>query len=99
MRSFEVSQLSPSRFVEAIQAQLAARGYDRYVSVDLTGEMLGVAFKWMGTTRFSFRISPGEGGFRAELVDERVSPFHAAFRDRFEGTFEEALNKVGATVV
>jgi len=99
MRSFEVSHLSPSRFVEAIQAQLAVRGYDRYVSVDLTGERLGVELKWMGTTRFGFRISQGEGGFRADLVEQRVSPFHAAFSDRFEGYFEEALDKVGAKVV
>ncbi len=98
MRSFEVDHLSPSRFVEAIQGQLAARGYDRYVSVDLSGDRLGVELKWMGTTRFGYRVSPGESGFRADLVDQRVSRFHAAFSDRFEGYFEEALEKVGAKV-
>lgn len=90
--------MSPVEFVAAIRAKLAARNFDRYVSVSLDGDRLGVKLRWMGTTRFDYRTSPLGDGFRAELIDQRVSPFHAPFSGRFEGYFEEALANVGAKV-
>jgi hypothetical protein len=86
-------------FVERIRAELASRGVDRYVSVSLRGDDLAVALSYMGTTKFDYRVESGVAGFRAELIRQRVSPFHAVFRDRFEGYFEEALDKVGSKVV
>ncbi len=91
--------MQPIEFVEAIREKLADRDYDRYVSIDLVNDRLSVQLKWMGTTRFNYRIDPEGEGFRAELVSQKVSPFHAPFADRFEGTFEEALTKVGARVI
>jgi len=91
--------MGPAEFAKMIRTQLATRGYDRYVSVEFDGERIAVELKWMGTTRFRYRVTPVEDGFRADLVDQRVSPFHAVFSDRFEGYFEEALNNVGAKVV
>jgi len=90
--------MSPVEFVAAIRAKLAARDFDRYVSVSLDGDRLGVELRWMGTTRFDYRTSPLGDGFRAELVDQRVAALHAPFAARFEGYFEEALTKVGARV-
>lgn len=98
MRSFEVSQMGPAQFVDRIRNELAAREFDRYVSVGLDGDRLGVELRWMGTTRFDYRISPFGDGFRADLVDQKVSPFHSPFASRFESYFEEALAKVGAMV-
>ncbi len=90
--------MEPAEFVGAIRAKLAARDFDRYVSISLDGDRLGVELKWMGTTRFGYRIETAGEGFRAELVSQKVSPFHAPFTDRFEGYFDEALAKVGAHV-
>jgi hypothetical protein len=98
MRSFEVPAMKPGEFVVAIRARLAAREFDRYVSISLDGDRLGVELKWMGTTRFGYRIETAVEGFRAELVSQKVSRFHAPFADRFEGYFDEALAKVGAHV-
>jgi hypothetical protein len=98
MRSFEVNHMDPVEFVDKIEEELTAREFDRYVTVSFQGERLVVELRWMGTTRFEYRVIPTGEGFRAELDRQRVAPLHAAFRDRFEGYFEEALTKVGATV-
>jgi hypothetical protein len=90
--------MKPEEFVVAIRARLAAREFDRYVSISLDGDRLDVELRWMGATRFEYRIETAGEGFRAELVSQRVSPFHAPFAERFEGYFDEALAKVGATV-
>ena len=90
--------MKPAEFAAAIRAKLAARQFDRYVSISLEDDRLGVELRWMGTTSFGYRIMIEGAGFRAVLVDQRVSPFHAVFRDRFEGYFEEALAEVGARV-
>lgn len=99
MRSFEVNGTSPSEFVSRITSEIAAREFNRYVSVRLDDDALSVVLSYMGTTRFDYRISPADGGFRAELIKQRVAPLHAAFKNRFEGYFEEALAKVGATTI
>lgn len=99
MQSFEVSQMGIDEFVDRIRAQLAAREVDRYVSVSLRGDELALVLSYMGTTQFEFRVEPNGRGFRAELIRQRVSPFHAVFSNRFEGYFEEALAKVGAKIV
>jgi hypothetical protein len=98
MRSFEVPGLEPAEFVAAIRSKLAARDVDRYVSISLDGDRLAVELRWMGTTRFDYRTSPLGDGFRAELVNRKVSPFHSPFASRFEAYFEEALAKVDAKV-
>ena len=99
MRSFEVSHMGPAQFVDTIKGHLATREYDRYVSIHLNGADLAVELRWLGTTRFDYRISPMGGGFRAELIRQRVAPLHATFGGRFETYFEESLAKVGARVV
>ncbi len=99
MRSFEVSGMSTSEFVAKIVSEIAARDFDRYVTVSIRGDELAVVLRFMGTTQFDFRVEPDGRGFRAELIRQRVSPFHAVFSDRFEGYFEEALAKVGARVI
>ena len=99
MRSFEVSGMSPSEFVSEITSEISAQEFDRFVSIRHDGDDLKVEFRWMGTTRFNYRILPEGDGFRAELTDQHVAPLHAAFSDRFEGYFEKALAKVGATTI
>jgi len=99
MRSFEVPCMSPVAFVEAMRSKLAAKEFDRYVTLDLRGDSLAVELRWMGTTRFDYRLSETGEGFRAELVGQKVAPLHAAFTDRFESYFDRALAKVGARVV
>jgi hypothetical protein len=96
MQSFEVPHLTPQAFVEAIRSELASRDYDRHLRVVLVGDRLTVELKWVGTTRFDYRVEPLAGGFRAELVSQRISPFHAAFASRFDDYFEKALAAVGA---
>jgi hypothetical protein len=99
MRSFEVSGMSPAEFVSKITSEINAREFERYVSIQLDGDDLEVNLRWMGTTRFDYRVLPVGDGFRAELTGQRVAPLHAAFSDRFEGYFEKVLAKVGARVV
>ena len=90
--------MSPDRFVEKIRSKLADRRFDRYVSISHAEDRLLVELRWMGTTRFVYRVVPQDDGFRAELIDQRVAPMHAAFGDRFESYIDEALAKVGGTV-
>jgi len=90
--------MHPTEFVAAVREGLAERGYDRHLSVSVDGDRLTIEFRWMGTTRFEYRIDEGETGFRAELVGKRVSPLHAAFTDRFDHYFERALHELGAKI-
>ena len=99
MRSFKVPRIGPDEFVDVMRRKLAAKEFDRYVILDLNGDSLVVELRWMGTTRFDYRIEPTDDGFCAELVGQRVATLHAAFSDRFEGYFEDALSKVGATAI
>ncbi len=91
--------MCPAEFVSKISNEINAREFERFVSIQLDGDDLRVELRWMGTTRFDYRIVPVGEGFRAELTRQSVAPFHAAFSDRFEGYFEAALGKVGARVI
>ena len=99
MRSFEVPGTTPSAFVEEMRSALAAKQYDRYVGLDLDGDSLVVELRWMGTTKFTFRIRPTGDGFRADFVDQMVAPLHNAFSDRFEPYFENALAREVAKTI
>jgi hypothetical protein len=99
MRSFEMSSIKPSELVRKVRAGLAERGYDRNLSVSLDGDRLTVTFHWMGTTSFDYRITESGDGFRADLMSRRISPLHAAFTDRLEHYFEQALDELGAKIV
>jgi len=99
MHSFDLSSTPPTEFVAEVRDGLAQRGYDRHVTVSLDRDRLTIEFRWMGTTRFEYRIDKRETGFRAEFVGQRISPLHAAFSDRFEHYFEQALHELGAKVV
>jgi hypothetical protein len=98
MQSFEMPATTPSDFVARVRAELAKRGYDRNLAVRLEGDRLTVAFRWMGTTSFDYQVVETTDGFRADLVSQRISPFHAAFTDRFERYFKQALTELGATI-
>ena len=97
MRSFEMPTMQPAEFVARVRGELAERGYDRHLAVNLDGSRLTIEFRWMGTSRFDYRIETREQGFRADLVSERISPLHSAFTHRFEHYFEQALSELDAT--
>jgi len=96
MRAFEVNDGTPEDFVERVAMALVERGLDDYVSLSLEGPELAARFRWMGTTELRYRLAANEGGFRADLIGERVSPLHAPFRGRFEERFDQVLKQVGA---
>ncbi|MCU0302471.1 MAG: hypothetical protein MUC56_00210 [Thermoanaerobaculales bacterium] len=91
--------MTPRQLVETVRDGLAARGFDRRFAINLDDDRLNIEFRWMGTTRFEYRIVPRGAGFRAVLVGQRVAPLHAAFADRFEHYFGLALTEVGARAV
>jgi len=96
VRAFKVSEGTPGEFVERVSEALAERGLDQYVSLRLEGLNLVARFRWMGTTELRYRLNPGQNGFHADLVSERISPLHTPFRQRFEERFDQVLEHVGA---
>ncbi len=88
--------MTPGAFVTKVRGGLAERGYDRQVGVSLAGDRLTVEFRWMGTSRFLYRVTETGDGFRADLADQAVAPLHAPFADRFESYFNRALEELGA---
>ena len=96
MKSFEVDEGNPQDFVTRVKRELATRGLDEYADLSMEGPDLVVRFKWMGTSVLRYRVSNEGNGFRADLDDERMSPFHAPFRSAFEDRFDQVLSKVGA---
>lgn len=96
MQSFEVDDGTPGEFVARVSRELAERGFGRHVDLQVHGSELEVRFQWMGTSVLRYRLQHADGGFRAELVGERMSPLHVGFRHAFEERFEQVLGKVGA---
>jgi hypothetical protein len=99
MRAFEVDDGSPADFVDQVGRVLAERGLDNYVELRLDGDELVVRFRWMGSSELRYGLTDTEGGFRADLDDVRMSPFHAPFRQRFDERLDQVLAEVGARSV
>ena len=80
MRDFRVTGLSPSDFVSAAAAALAAKGYDHAVRILLDGGDLIVRISMMGTTELRYLIDEDGDRFTARLGRHRVASFHAPLR-------------------
>jgi hypothetical protein len=96
VKAFELTEGTPEDFVGRVTRSLAERGLDEYVSVRVDGAGLVARFRWMGTTELRYQLQQTAQGFKATLVDERVSPLHTAFRASFEEKFDQVLEAVGA---
>jgi len=96
---FEVENATPAEFVDRVREQLSERGLDQYVELRSDDSELLVKFRWMGSTELRYRLESKAGGFRAVLSSQRVSPFHAPFRQQFDDRFDHILETVGARTV
>ena len=94
-----MDQGNPEEFVVRVERALVERGLGDYIALHLEESELVVRFRWMGSSELRYRLTTGDGGFEARLTDERMSPFHAAFRQRFEERFDQVLGVVGARTV
>jgi hypothetical protein len=99
VKSFDVDQGTPAEFIDRVRRELADRGLNQYVSLDGDEAELLVRFHWMGSTEIRYRLESRDDGFRAVLSGERVSPLHAAFRQRFDDHLDHILAKVGAKTI
>jgi len=99
VKSFEVDYGTPAEFIDRVRRELADLGLNQYVGLEGNEAELVVSFHFMGSTEFHYRFEPQGSGFRAVLSGEKVSPFHAAFRHRFDDRFDQVLAKVGARTV
>jgi hypothetical protein len=99
VHAFEFADGSITEFVDRVRRALSERGLAEYVDVNLEDDGLVVGFRWMGSSELRYRLSENEAGFRAELAGERMSPFHAPFKKRFEEQFATVVGSVGAKVV
>jgi hypothetical protein len=99
MHAFEFADGSIAEFIDRVRRALSERGLAEYVDLNRDGDELVVGFRWMGSSELRYRFSEDEAGFRAELCSQRMSPFHAPFRQRFEVQFATVVGSVGAKVV
>jgi hypothetical protein len=99
MRAFEVDHGSPADFVDQVARVLEERGLAGHVALRLDGDKLVVRFRWLGSSELRYGLATNESGFRAELSDVKMSPFHAPFRNRFDESFDQVLETVGARSV
>jgi len=99
MRAFVMNEGTPAEFIDRVDRELGERGLGDYIGLDLDGPDLVVRFRWMGSSELRYRLTTGGGGFEARLTDERMSPFHAPFRQRFDDRFDQVLEVVGAQTI
>ena len=99
MHAFEFADGSIAEFIDRVRRALSERGLAEYVVLNRDGDELVVGFRWMGSSELRYRFAENEWGFRAELSGERMSPFHAPFKARFEEQFATVVGSVGAKVV
>jgi len=98
MRSFAVSDMTPSHFVERIRLALAEEDLAGIVSVSVEGETIVARLRRLGNTELRFQLEQRGQGFSAHLVGERVAPLHRPYRRRFEQTLESLLARLGGEV-
>ena len=98
VNAFEFEKGSVSDFIARVRSELASRGLADFVTVRHDGGELVVAFRWMGSSELRYRVAERREGFSAELVGEKMSPFHTPFRQRFEDRFEQVISTVGARI-
>ena len=99
MKAFEFDQGPLRDFVERVEGALSDNGLSDFVRLRRDGDDLVVTFRWMGSSELRYEIEDREGGFRARLSGEKVSPFHHPFRQRFDEKFEQVIGSVGANIV
>ena len=99
MRAFVMNDGTADEFIDRVERALGEHGLGDYIGLHLDGPDLVVRFRWMGSSELRYRLTTGGGGFEARLVDEKMSPFHAPFRQRFEDKFDQVLGTVGAKTV
>ena len=94
-----MDQANPAEFVVRVERALVGRGLGDYIGLYLEEPELVVRFRWMGSSELRYRLTTGGGGFEARLTNEKMSPFHAPFRQRFEDRFDQVLGAVGARTI
>jgi len=99
MHAFHVPDISADAFVERARQALRELQLDDLVTITLDGRALEVRFSRLGTTVLRYGVIPAELGFEARLEHSKVARLHAAFRHRFEESFDEVIARVGATAV
>ncbi len=99
MHAFEFEDGSISDFIARVRRELAGRGLADFVTVRQDGGELVVHFHWMGSSELRYRVAERPQGFGAELVGQKLSRFHAPFRQRFEDRFEKVIDTVGARII
>jgi len=98
MHAFEVPSMSPVAFVDGVTRAIAAHELNRYVSVTLEDDQLIARISRLGTTVLRYRVVVHDNGFRAELTNHRVAPFHAPFREGFEQVLEQVIERAGGSL-
>ena len=98
MNAFEFDDGSISDFIARVRRELSGRDLADVVTVRQDGGELVVTFHWIGSSELRYLVTERPGGFAAELIGEKVSPFHAPFRQSFEDRFEQVVGGVGARV-
>jgi len=99
VKAFNFDHGSPDDFINRVRGVLTDHGLADFVKLRRDGGELIVDFRWMGLSELRYNITENEVGFRAEPSGERLSPFHAPFRQRFEDRFEKVVGAVGGRVV
>ena len=98
VKAFNFDGGSCDDFINRVRGVLADHGLSDYVNLHRDGDELVVGFRWMGSSELRYIVTEKEAGFRAEPSGERLSPFHAPFRQRFDDRFEKVIGEVGATI-
>ena len=96
MDAFVVPGSTPEEFVARIEREVRAEDFDSIVSPRLIGNRLEVRFSYLGTSVLAYDLADHGDGFRASLVQRRMSPFHAPFRAGFDRRFDDVLRRLGA---
>jgi hypothetical protein len=96
IHAFEVVGMTPERFLEAVRGALARADLPARVDARLEGEQMVVRLSRLGTTVLRYDLVRSDGGFRADMVSERVAPLHAPFRAGYRDAMAHLLREVGA---
>ena len=96
MNGFDVKEMSPRQFVTNVRSELERRDLGALADIDMEGTVLVFRVRWMGTSELCYQVMNNESGFSARLSAEKISRFHAPFKQKFIERFDQIIEAVGA---
>ncbi len=98
IRSFQVLNSTPQKFIETITQALSGRDLGKIVSFNLSGNEVMIQFSKLGKSEVVFQVNAEGNNFTCQHKSEKIALTHRALRGDIESKLIKVLENSGAKV-